>query len=635
MDKSELFKQIIRKKSIPAGLPPDYEFSFQTVFDILEPSYCCCLCAFEHEYFDYIDDNGCINEPLFEQLAKSIQEGHCPHTASVPKEYWKETMVYAIHMATALDLHDVTKAIASDWKRDFSSKSGLFRLHPYVIAVLKNNYKALNILTKARLPGQPSCLDSILHATRGNDSTVLVAEQSLLELSIKKRNTTMFNTLLHSLQSDSIYIFDSAWSKICEQVIKNNLVDMLDALLTWNKTKQHCFKNKRRLGSFYYRLLDHLAIPELAIIYNRPDLLRNFLQISTTYVDIAPIKDRLSENCLILRRTECQKVLSNFSVRKLSRKIDVPISKQMARLIDLLQLYQLSKEEIVQAMARSPKVCRKINLTYDYIDSNSSTIGTIHKGLSPLQSYLFMNKSPDINVVKAMIALGADIDQRFTYQLDLVVRNFEDEDDVVTDLQGKTILAHIVSYEGSYKRDFRKLVETLLYENTSLAHNNTVVALGLQRYICSVKKPSTYVRYRRRRCGTCAHLERNLESYQRCIQEGRYVMDCNEHWRLGENNLGNSALKFTVPLLIEAGFPYSATDLNQALLNELPDGPMKAYLGMCLTEPRSLMLSCRDALRKHFPNRLIHEFVAVADMPQKIKDILLLKPLLKTLFEDA
>ena len=54
------------------------EFSFDTVFHITPYSYCCCPCAYEHEYFDYLPGNR-INEEMFERIQQNIDRGRCPH----------------------------------------------------------------------------------------------------------------------------------------------------------------------------------------------------------------------------------------------------------------------------------------------------------------------------------------------------------------------------------------------------------------------------------------------------------------------------------------------------------------------------------------------------------------------------
>ena len=43
------------------------------------------------------------------------------------------------------------------------------------------------------------------------------------------------------------------------------------------------------------------------------------------------------------------------------------------------------------------------------------------------------------------------------------------------------------------------------------------------------------------------------------------------------------------------------------------------------------LICCRDSLRRHFKNRDIHRFVSISNIPDAIKDFILLKTVLPTL----
>ena len=78
-------------------------------------SYCCCRCAYDHEYFTYIlyiSGNGEIDLVQFDRLAKAVESGYCEHANKVEnKEYLKETSVHFIHVAAALGLEDKVEAV--------------------------------------------------------------------------------------------------------------------------------------------------------------------------------------------------------------------------------------------------------------------------------------------------------------------------------------------------------------------------------------------------------------------------------------------------------------------------------------------------------------------------------------------
>ena len=102
-----------------------------------------------------------------------------------------------------------------------------------------------------------------------------------------------------------------------------------------------------------------------------------------------------------------------------------------------------------------------------------------------------------------------------------------------------------------------------------------------------------------------------------------YIMDSEEHSVFPKVN---DQLNFFAPLLIESGFSYSKDVLRSALTKPLEQTEID-YFCYCLDNPRSLKLLCRDALRSHFKNRVIHKFVSACRsiIPQKIQDFILLK----------
>ena len=55
---------------------PDFNyrtnFQFQTLFYKSGYSYCCCACGFEHEFLEYIKDDGSIDEDLYEKVLQNI-----------------------------------------------------------------------------------------------------------------------------------------------------------------------------------------------------------------------------------------------------------------------------------------------------------------------------------------------------------------------------------------------------------------------------------------------------------------------------------------------------------------------------------------------------------------------------------
>ena len=111
---------------------------------------------------------------------------------------------------------------------------------------------------------------------------------------------------------------------------------------------------------------------------------------------------------------------------------------------------------------------------------------------------------------------------------------------------------------------------------------------------------------------------------------GLFELDGKEHYMYVDPFKDGYALNFIAPLLIECGFSYSRNVLSMALERRLHAKELE-YFRTCLDKPRSLKLSCRITLRKHFKNRRIHELISLlADqIPKYIQDFILLKDVLK------
>ena len=110
---------------------------------------------------------------------------------------------------------------------------------------------------------------------------------------------------------------------------------------------------------------------------------------------------------------------------------------------------------------------------------------------------------------------------------------------------------------------------------------------------------------------------------------GVFKMDGKEHSIYSFEN--GYELNFIAPLLIECGFVYQRTVLSKALEKRLHSRELE-YFRHCLDNPRSLLLSCRDTLRKHFKNRRIHKFVKCQAnrIPKRIQDFILMKDVLES-----
>ena len=130
MEVKESFETLVRNGN-QDNLDAYYkkEFAFDTVFSIYSYSYCCCPCAFEHEFVDYVTDDG-INETMFERIKGNIAIGKCEHLDGALTKYVHKTSVMGQHVAAACGFLPTEH-------REYETL--IFRLRTYMIAIIKKH----------------------------------------------------------------------------------------------------------------------------------------------------------------------------------------------------------------------------------------------------------------------------------------------------------------------------------------------------------------------------------------------------------------------------------------------------------------------------------------------------------------
>ena len=94
-------------------------------------------------------------------------------------------------------------------------------------------------------------------------------------------------------------------------------------------------------------------------------------------------------------------------------------------------------------------------------------------------------------------------------------------------------------------------------------------------------------------------------------------------------------LTFQALLLIECGFPIPNFTCGYIQhMKEVLHPSKFEYIQNYIENPRPLKLGCRDVLRHHYKGRIVHQFVEKSNLPQSLKDFILLKPLLKYVPKD-
>ena len=130
MEVKEIFETLVRNGN-QEDLDDYYKkvFAFDTVFSIYSYSYCCCPCAFEHEFVDYVTDDG-INETMFERIKGNIAIGKCEHVDGALPKYVRKTNVMGQHVAAAC-------GVLPTEHREYETP--IFRLRTYMIAIIKKH----------------------------------------------------------------------------------------------------------------------------------------------------------------------------------------------------------------------------------------------------------------------------------------------------------------------------------------------------------------------------------------------------------------------------------------------------------------------------------------------------------------
>ena len=151
LDKIDLLRTLVINENLPRFDYTAHRFSFKTVFKRESYAYCCCNCAFEHEYMLYISDKGQIIEEIFDRVVQNISLGECSHVKDVSEEFVAETSVGAIHIGVARG-HKAAAEGHLDYSLKYDlyvgdpiSKTGIFELLPYDIAALKGQRHIMKI----------------------------------------------------------------------------------------------------------------------------------------------------------------------------------------------------------------------------------------------------------------------------------------------------------------------------------------------------------------------------------------------------------------------------------------------------------------------------------------------------------
>ena len=580
----EEFHNLVNNRYMPSFDYTGTDISFKTVFFISDYSYCCCMCGYEHEYFDYISESGKINEEMYDKIVKCLSEGKCPHVDGTAPECLKETGYYAINLATAVGTKQALNNYVTGYLRRAACRNSiLFYLGPFEIALMKNPNAATLPVMKKFATSHSTDMKKHLHVQRlGKDTArTKIVFMSNLENCIRKNNQDLIEKCIK---------------------IEKPYYDIVTAINLTYKQKQDPGLIQSILENYFKGIKNenrtYLVIQccKLAIIYNDCHLLRKLLKLKN-------IKKRsrlLHIICYVLQFKNCLVTLT---------KCNVPMSyamsagQQVECLVDLLD-YSHLRDKAIAAL-------KKISNLSDIIKSEFP--GTL------LNYYIFKQ------MTERNYYCGYSMDTGNSYcQVLKSIVEIDPNSISSVDGHGLTPLMNLLRFKSvNCIPIVRQIAEILIYENPDISKEWRAILFGMEK---DIEMNGCGNRIHR----TCSYPDNFIPD----MNEG-FLMDGQHHGMFGNDDQDSFPFNFFVPLLIEAGFPLSIA-ARRALESKCTDlHPSEAaYIVDYLGGIRPLILCCRDTIRRHYKGRQIHAFVKKLDMPEKIRDFILVKTLLKCTPDD-
>ena len=323
---------------------------------------------------------------------------------------------------------------------------------------------------------------------------------------------------------------------------------------------------------------------QLAIVYNKTSILDVLLgYLHPARLITHQLKDILNRYCCVLPREECSNILMKYGI---STQDNIALTDQVESLFELFEYAHL-RNTIIAAFNKIPNLPDILN-EIEFVDESFL--------IRLLKNCMEHNEFPA--VLKTLFHFGADIN----YQ---------------TECSGMTLLTYLIYFPIDNIERIRKVrqaIELMIFENPDVEIHETSMSDSLQqdRYMNTEKN----------------NFENIID-----FSDG-FHMNAEEHGLFGHDK-NSFALNFFLPLLLECGFPVSGDyDDQSESEKELIHHAEHIYVQCYFESPRSLLLNCRNSLRKHFKGRTLHTFLAHLDIPDKLKDYILLKPILKYAYLD-
>ena len=559
------------------------EFSFQTVFHFDNAfSYCICSCGFEHECLDYITESGTIDEEKYDKIVKCIIDGECPHVCQVPVRYVKEATIHAMDIAVGIGTRE---AVYDSLTRRPVRRRNLYHLNVFSAALL-NKSKDDTMIFDLMKRYDESNKGKLIHAERcDNDPDVVSFQAEEVCEFLARKNINLLKCCFRRIVVPNRRIRDEDRFRLtlrCNLEVEEGFVmdgSASDYFETFRTVRVEQYL--QRLSSFCI----------WAIFYDKPKVLDtvlfSFKLISLGKYYTALII-RLNYMCQLFPRRECEKILKMH--RCSMEAAAISLKDKVIILLDLLlERPSVMRVTVIQALKQIPDVHKIVD-----------TALKDGKNWNHLHAYnqIFSDKN-DPEVLRIILDSGIDLN--------------------AVDSNGKTPLVHLIERhihvipsidEVSKLQAMHQTAEMYIFENPDIEKNQAAVAKAIE-----------------------ADEQLNKLQPGHLISDfhltGEYQMDVQLHCIFGYDDSDSFVLNFLAPLLLESGFILTQEVCCELFEHKILHPKEMEYIKEYMSFPRSLKVCCRESLRRHFKGRQIHKFVDQSDIPQSVKDYILLRPLLR------
>ena len=601
MDVRDIFRKLTMNAYMPDFDYKHYKLSFETVFHTNNYKYCCCPCAFDHEWLSYISDGGEINEEMYKKVEANLLAGKCPHVDNVIPDYVRETAVYGIHIAAAVGTE---RAVKEDLGVKYIEvESSIFYLSPYKLAVLKRNinttalrFKNLSKHFESQTYSLYRMLDVVYpQRLETNASVIQLKEESLLGYCVRTGSMEMLRVVLLP-RLLGVENYRTQLATALGLAIRYKSADIINEIITFLVKMPYRAPAFTRgidgLDSIIYRL----------VILDKPDILMKVLKKrfrSDQSLLENQLQSSLTKLCVARGQDDCYNILAKHKSVSFESSLIARDERSYVTEMHLQILFHVF-DDFPDIMPHDLEAIPDLQTGLRGIPYISSTklfgypyvVSILHRLISEKSRNSYLIRK--CNIVETTCRPVV----KWILQQSVVV------DTINTNNVIQTPLVSLLENEiNGHKLYFRTNFEILLYSNLDL--DSSVIEY------CLKVDENLY----------CEGIGENFEFPE------KFISDVEEHSVYGHNDGSDYALEFTAPLLLECGFTATSETLETVLEINLHPDELK-YIRANIDTPRSLKLRCRDVLRKHFKGRHLHQFVDISPIPQKIKDYILLKTIL-------